>query len=113
MGKYGIGPEDIEPIRQIVYTFEARIAERWRDGRVFLIGDAAHTMPPHIGQGLCSGMQDAGNLAWKLDLVLRGVTEDSLLDTYEVERRPHVTSWIEVSLAVGTCVARAGPCRRG
>jgi 3-(3-hydroxy-phenyl)propionate hydroxylase len=58
-------------------------------------------MPPHLGQGLCSGIRDAGNLAWKLDLVLRGAAGDSLLDTYEVERRPHVAAWIEASLAVG------------
>jgi 2-polyprenyl-6-methoxyphenol hydroxylase-like FAD-dependent oxidoreductase len=101
LGKYGVGPDDIEPIRQIVYTFEARIAERWRDGRIFLIGDAAHTMPPFMGQGMCSGIRDAANLAWKLDLVLRGVADDALLDTYDAERRPHVTTWIEISLAVG------------
>jgi 3-(3-hydroxy-phenyl)propionate hydroxylase len=99
--KYGIGPDDIEPIRQIVYTFEARIAERWRDGRVFLAGDAAHTMPPFMGQGMCSGIRDASNLAWKVDLVLGGMAGDSLLDTYELERRPHVLTWIDVSLAVG------------
>jgi len=98
---YGVGPDDIEPIRQIVYSFEARIAERWRDGRVFLVGDAAHTMPPYMGQGMCSGIRDASNLAWKLDLVLGGVADDALLDTYETERRPHATTWIEVSLAVG------------
>jgi 2-polyprenyl-6-methoxyphenol hydroxylase-like FAD-dependent oxidoreductase len=101
LGKYGVGPDDIEPIRQIVYTFEARIAERWRDGRVFLVGDAAHTMPPYMGQGMCSGIRDASNLAWKLDLVLRGSAGDTLLDTYETERRPHATTWIDVSLAVG------------
>jgi 3-(3-hydroxy-phenyl)propionate hydroxylase len=101
LARYGVGPDDIEPIRQIVYTFEARIAERWRAGRVFLIGDAAHTMPPYMGQGMCSGIRDASNLAWKLDLVLRGVADDALLDTYEPERRPHVSAWIDVSLAVG------------
>jgi 2-polyprenyl-6-methoxyphenol hydroxylase-like FAD-dependent oxidoreductase len=101
LGKYGVGPDDVEPIRQIVYTFEARIADRWRDGRVFLLGDAAHTMPPFMGQGMCSGLRDASNLAWKLDLVLRGVAGDALLDTYELERRPHVATWIDVSLAVG------------
>jgi 3-(3-hydroxy-phenyl)propionate hydroxylase len=101
LGKYGVGPDDIEPIRQIVYTFEARIANRWRAGRVFLVGDAAHTMPPFMGQGMCSGIRDASNLAWKLDLVLRGAAGDPLLDSYELERRPHVVSWINVSLAVG------------
>jgi 2-polyprenyl-6-methoxyphenol hydroxylase-like FAD-dependent oxidoreductase len=99
--KYNLGPDDVEPFRQIIYTFEARIAERWREGRVFLLGDAAHTMPPHMGQGLCAGIRDAGNLAWKLDLVLGGVADESLLDTYELERRPHVTTWIDTSLAVG------------
>jgi 2-polyprenyl-6-methoxyphenol hydroxylase-like FAD-dependent oxidoreductase len=101
LGKYGVGPDDIEPIRQIVYTFEARIATRWREGRVFLLGDAAHTMPPFMGQGMCSGIRDASNLAWKLDMVLLGVADDPLLDTYELERRPHVATWIDVSLAVG------------
>jgi 3-(3-hydroxy-phenyl)propionate hydroxylase len=101
LGEYGVGPDDIEPIRQIVYTFEARIAERWRDGRVFLVGDAAHTMPPFMGQGMCSGIRDASNLAWKLDLVLRGIAGDALLDSYETERRPHAATWIDVSLAVG------------
>ena len=68
-------------IRQIVYTFEARVAQRWRDRRVFLAGDAAHTMPPYLGQGACSGIRDSANLAWKLDLVLRGRAGESLLDT--------------------------------
>jgi 3-(3-hydroxy-phenyl)propionate hydroxylase len=101
LARYCVGPDDIEPIRQIVYTFEARIAERWRDGRVFLVGDAAHTMPPFMGQGMCSGIRDASNLAWKLDLVLRGAAGDTLLDSYEEERRPHATTWIDVSLTVG------------
>jgi 2-polyprenyl-6-methoxyphenol hydroxylase-like FAD-dependent oxidoreductase len=99
--QYNLGPDDVEPFRQIIYTFEARIAERWRAGRVFLVGDAAHTMPPHMGQGLCAGIRDAGNLAWKLDLVLGGAADESLLDTYELERRPHATTWIDTSLAVG------------
>ena len=73
----------------MLYTFEARIARRWRDRRVFLAGDAAHTMPPYLGQGACSGIRDSANLAWKLDLVLRGLACDSLLDSYELERRPH------------------------
>jgi 2-polyprenyl-6-methoxyphenol hydroxylase-like FAD-dependent oxidoreductase len=101
LDQYNLGPDDVEPFRQIIYTFEARIAERWREGRVFLLGDAAHTMPPHMGQGLCAGIRDAGNLSWKLDLVLGGVADESLLGTYELERRPHATTWIDTSLAVG------------
>jgi hypothetical protein len=68
---------------------------------VFLVGDAAHTMPPFMGQGMCSGIRDASNIAWKLDLVLRERADDALLDMYEQERRPHVATWISVSLAVG------------
>ncbi|MBB4860296.1 3-(3-hydroxy-phenyl)propionate hydroxylase [Novosphingobium chloroacetimidivorans] len=90
--RYGVGPSDVKIIRHIVYTFEARIAENWRHGRVFLGGDAAHTMPPYLGQGACSGMRDGLNLGWKLDLVLRGEADERLLDTYEVERKPHVTT---------------------
>lgn len=101
LAEHGVTPDDVEIFRQVVYRFEARVAERWRDGRAFLLGDAAHTMPPFMGQGLCSGVRDAANLAWKLDLVLRGVADDALLDTYEQERRPHVQRWIELSVAVG------------
>lgn len=98
---HGLGPEDVRIIRQIVYTFEARVARRWRDGRVFLAGDAAHTMPPYLGQGACSGIRDAVNLGWKLDLVLRGLADDTLLDTYERERRPHATAITQMALAFG------------
>ena len=99
---HGLGPDDVRFIRQLVYTFEARIAQRWRDGRVFLAGDAAHTMPPYLGQGACSGIRDSANLAWKLDLVLRGRAEDSLLDTYELERRPHVTVVTHMAMGLGS-----------
>lgn len=98
---HGLGPEDVRIIRQIVYTFEARVAQRWRDGRVFLAGDAAHTMPPYLGQGACSGIRDSLNLAWKLDLVLRGLAEESVLDTYEVERRPHATAITQMAMELG------------
>jgi 3-(3-hydroxy-phenyl)propionate hydroxylase len=98
---HGLGPDDVTFIRQLVYTFEARIATRWRTGRVFLAGDAAHTMPPYMGQGACSGIRDAMNLAWKLDLVLRGAAGDALLDTYEAERRPHVTAVTHMAIGLG------------
>jgi 2-polyprenyl-6-methoxyphenol hydroxylase-like FAD-dependent oxidoreductase len=101
LAKQGIGPDDVEIVRQQVYVFEARVAEHWRDGRVFLLGDAAHTMPPFMGQGACSGMRDAVNLAWKFDLVLRGIASDALLDTYDTERKPHVLRWIELSMRTG------------
>ena len=101
LAERGVGPDDVEIFRQVVYAFEARVAERWREGRVFLLGDAAHTMPPFMGQGLCSGVRDCANLAWKLDLVRGGLAPDELLDTYEEERRPHVKQWIDLSITVG------------
>ncbi|MCT9143601.1 bifunctional 3-(3-hydroxy-phenyl)propionate/3-hydroxycinnamic acid hydroxylase, partial [Streptomyces violarus] len=79
---------DFEVLRQAQYTFRARIADRWRMGRVFLLGDAAHLTPPFIGQGLCAGLRDARNLAWKLAAVLQRGADERLLDTYESERKP-------------------------
>jgi 3-(3-hydroxy-phenyl)propionate hydroxylase len=96
-----LGPDDVRFIRQLGYTFEARVAQRWRDRRVFLAGDAAHTMPPYLGQGACSGIRDSANLAWKLDQVLRGQAGESLLDTYEPERRPHATVITHMSIGLG------------
>ncbi|SPF06372.1 bifunctional 3-(3-hydroxy-phenyl)propionate/3-hydroxycinnamic acid hydroxylase MhpA [Streptomyces sp. MA5143a] len=102
LGEYHeLGPDDVRIIRQLVYGFEARIATRWRTDRVFLAGDAAHTMPPYLGQGACSGIRDATNLAWKLHLVLSGLAPEALLGTYESERRPHVTALTHMAIGLG------------
>lgn len=98
---HGVGPDDIKIIRQIVYTFECRMAKSWRRGQAFLGGDAAHTMPPYLGQGACSGIRDAANIAWKLDLVLRGVGSADILDSYELERRPHVANIMQSAVMLG------------
>ncbi|MFD9325100.1 bifunctional 3-(3-hydroxy-phenyl)propionate/3-hydroxycinnamic acid hydroxylase [Streptomyces sp. NPDC060065] len=92
---------DFEIIRERVYTFRARIADRWRSGRVFLLGDAAHLMPPFIGQGLCSGLRDAYNLSWKLARTLQQGADERLLDTYESERKPHARHVIRLAVAMG------------
>jgi len=105
--RWNLTPSDGRIARHGVYSFESRVAERWRDGRVLLVGDAAHTMPPFMGQGMCSGVRDALNLAWKLPEVLAGRADDALLDTYESERRPHVETVIEMSVAVADmCLMR-------
>ncbi|CAM2144900.1 3-(3-hydroxy-phenyl)propionate hydroxylase [Pararobbsia alpina] len=101
LAEQGVSADDVEIVRQIVYTFEARIAREWRRGHTFLVGDAAHTMPPFQGQGMCSGMRDAVNLAWKIDAVLKGVCDDALLDTYQQERYPHVYDWTIISIESG------------
>jgi 3-(3-hydroxy-phenyl)propionate hydroxylase len=80
----------LEHCRTAVYRFHALVVEQWRQGRVFLMGDAAHQMPPFLGQGLGAGVRDAYNLAWKLDAVMKGQAHDSLLDTYGEERKRHV-----------------------
>lgn len=108
---HGLGRDDLQLIRHLVYTFECRLAKRWRVGHVFLAGDAAHTNPPYLGQGACSGMRDAANLAWKLDLVLRGVSGEALLDTYEAERRPHVLTLMQQARSLGLVANTANPIK--
>ncbi len=96
-----IGDRDVEIIRKLVYTFHARIADRWRVGRVFLLGDAAHLTPPYAGQGLNSGQRDAANFAWKVAAVVKGRSGVSLLDSYEAERRDHAWSLIRMAIQIG------------
>jgi 3-(3-hydroxy-phenyl)propionate hydroxylase len=106
---YGITEEDVEVYRQAVYTFEGKLADTWRVGRVFLAGDAAHVMTPFQGQGGCSGLRDAINLAWKMDLVLKGLAPDILMDTYESERKPDVRSYVEGSDSLGAMIFTKDP----
>ncbi|MFH8572485.1 bifunctional 3-(3-hydroxy-phenyl)propionate/3-hydroxycinnamic acid hydroxylase [Streptomyces sp. NPDC017993] len=93
--------DDFHVVRQAQYTFRARIADRWRLGRVFLLGDAAHLTPPFVGQGLCAGLRDAHNLTWKLAHVLQQGSDERLLDTYEHERKPHARHVIRLAVATG------------
>jgi 3-(3-hydroxy-phenyl)propionate hydroxylase len=95
------GDEAAEIVRRVVYTFHARMAERWRAGRVFLLGDAAHLAPPFAGQGMNTGLRDAHNLAWKLAAVIEGRIGEGVLDTYEAERRDHAWRMINLSLRMG------------
>lgn len=90
--------------RKAVYTFRARIAREWRKGRVLLAGDAAHQTPPFAGQGMCSGLRDAANLAWKLAAVTSGNADDRLLDTYQPEREPNVRATIAMAIMMGRMV---------
>jgi 3-(3-hydroxy-phenyl)propionate hydroxylase len=87
--------------RAVVYTFHSALSTRWRLDRLLLAGDSAHQMPPFLGQGMCSGLRDAANLAWKLRDVISGSAPESLLDTYETERMEHVRAFIELAVELG------------
>jgi 3-(3-hydroxy-phenyl)propionate hydroxylase len=90
--------------RTAVYTFRARIAEQWRKGRVLIAGDAAHQTPPFAGQGLCSGLRDAANLAWKLAAATKGEASEALLGTYQPERAPNLRATIDMAVMMGRMV---------
>lgn len=87
---WGFTPETARLVRHSVFEFRTLVVENWRDGQLLVAGDAAHVMPPFQGQGMCSGQRDAAALSWRLDLVLRGISDIRLLDSYTEERKPHV-----------------------
>lgn len=109
-----LAPWDVHPgnariERHAVYTFQARVAARWQVGRALIAGDAAHLMPPFAGQGMCSGIRDAANLAWKLDLVLDGRADPALLASYDEERRPSANAAVDFSIELGTVICVPDP----
>jgi 3-(3-hydroxy-phenyl)propionate hydroxylase len=91
-------------VRAVNYRFNALVADQWMIGRSFLLGDAAHMMPPFAGQGLNSGIRDAANLAWKVADVLQARLAPMVLDSYERERRPHATETVRLSEQLGEVV---------
>lgn len=97
-----IRPGDARIERSAVYTFHSLIAKRWRDRRLFIAGDAAHQTPPFLGQGMCAGIRDAANLAWKL-------SSPGLLETYQSEREPHVRVFIETAVRLGNIIQTTDP----
>jgi len=110
MSRY-VNPDDVVVLRRLVYTFNALVADRWRDGRVLLAGDAAHMTPQFVGQGMNAGVRDADNLSWKLEAVLRHGADPTVLDTYETERRPHAKAMIDFSVFNKSLVSIKHPVR--
>jgi 3-(3-hydroxy-phenyl)propionate hydroxylase len=93
--------DEAEIERAAVYTFHSAIAQQWCSGRLLLAGDSAHQTPPFLGQGMCAGIRDAANLAWKLQYVVQGTAAPDLLATYQSERAPHVREFIELAIRLG------------
>jgi 3-(3-hydroxy-phenyl)propionate hydroxylase len=104
-----ITPDDATLWRAASYRFHALVAQEWRLGRIFLAGDAAHQQPPFIGQGMCQGIRDVGNLIWKLDRVLRGQSNAKLLDSYGEERGEHVRQLTSRIKAIGHVICERDP----
>lgn len=106
---HGLTEADVDVRRHTVYTFGGNLATSWRDRRVFLVGDAAHTMTPFLGEGGCSALRDSINLSWKLHLVIQGIASSEILDSYESERGPHVRSCIDGSDELASLVFTRDP----
>jgi 2-polyprenyl-6-methoxyphenol hydroxylase-like FAD-dependent oxidoreductase len=106
---WNITPSNSVLERHAVYTFKALWANDWQKGRLIIAGDAAHLTPPFMGQGMCSGLRDSMNLAWKLDLILSGKAADSILETYTEERKPHNREVVEAALFLGTVICVTDP----
>jgi 3-(3-hydroxy-phenyl)propionate hydroxylase len=110
MSRY-VNPDEVDVRRKLVYTFNAVVANTWRDGRILLAGDAAHMTPQFIGQGMNAGVRDADNLSWKLEAVVKHGASETILDSYETERRPHVTGMIKLSVFNKSLVSVKDPVR--
>jgi 3-(3-hydroxy-phenyl)propionate hydroxylase len=102
-------PDEAEIERAVVYSFHSVLARGWRAGRMLLAGDACHQMPPFMGQGMCAGIRDVANLAWKLAAVLGGRAPPALLDSYEIERSAHVRQYIDTAVRLGGIIQTTDP----
>lgn len=100
----GVTPDDVDIHQHAFYNHHVRAVEQWRRGRVILLGDAAHLMPPWAGAGMQSGIRDAFCLAWRLEAVLRGRLPDTALDTYQAERAPDVERYTQIAVELGRLI---------
>lgn len=109
--RQGVTEANVEILGFACYSHHVRFADRWRVGRVLLAGDAAHAMPPWIGQGMCAGVRDVANLCWKLDAVVSGSLPESVLDTYQAERLPHVREVTKRAVKTGELIIQRNQLR--
>lgn len=109
MKPWGFTPDNVELERHAVYTLGGKWSLNWRRGRLMLAGDAAHQMPPFLGQGMCSGIRDAMSLSWRLSLILKGQAPEKLLDTYTSERVPHIADIVSRAVEIGKVLCITDP----
>ena len=98
--------DKVEIVHAVVYKFQSKIAKKWQNRSIFIAGDAAHQMPPYIGQGMCAGIRDGYNLAWKINMVLQQKAPEALLHTYQQERYAHVKKIIFITIFIGKVFAK-------
>ncbi len=103
-----LNPKEAYLERKAIYIFQSAIARKWRKGRIFIAGDAAHLMPPFMGQGMCAGIRDASNLAWKISLCIKNKHDEKFLDTYQTERFSNAKEYIETTMRMGEFVNAVG-----
>ena len=103
-----LSPKEAYLERKAIYIFQSAIARKWRKGRIFIAGDAAHLMPPFMGQGMCAGIRDASNLAWKISLCIKNKHDGKFLDTYQTERFSNAKEYIETTMRMGEFVNAVG-----
>jgi 3-(3-hydroxy-phenyl)propionate hydroxylase len=106
-----IGAVPHRVIRSVTYRFHGLVAQHWQVGRVFLAGDAAHQTPPFFGQGMCHGLRDVANLAWKMAVIVHEGADPAILDSYQDERDPHVRAVISAAVAAGRYICELDPAR--
>ena len=103
-----VSPDKAEIERKTVYTFQSAIAKSWREGRMLLVGDAAHLTPPFMGQGMCAGIRDASNLAWKISICCKNGHNENLLNSYQTERSSNVRDYINTAMKMGELLNSIG-----
>ena len=94
--------------RKTIYTFKSAISRKWKKGRIFIAGDAAHLMPPFMGQGMCAGIRDISNLAWKIAKCLRDKHNEKILNTYQSERFSNAKEYVQTTMRMGEFVNAVG-----